>query len=90
MNERNEYRDDPFGIRRMSPAEWSVWRERILREARAARSAAMGALLARAVAAPWRGVIVLASAVRAALAFDHIRTPARQPRPHDPIGQNHR
>ena len=87
MNERNAFQEDPFEVRRMLPAEW-VRREQILREARAARSAAMGELLVRAVAALWRGATVLAKGCREVLVWRDAPTPARPS--HEPIQQNHR
>jgi hypothetical protein len=58
MDAPNEIQD-PFAIRRMSPAERSQWQQRVVRQARTARAAAIGELLVRVVAMMFRGVSVL-------------------------------
>jgi hypothetical protein len=88
MDASHQTEDDPFPVRRMSPAERSRWQQRVVREARAAQAAAVGELLVRAVAAPFRGVLVLASSFREALVLRDslpsagqrgFRSPASQP-----------
>lgn len=80
MDTGNEVKEVPFGVCRMWPAEWSMRYERIVVEARAARSAAMGALLVRAVTAPWRRASVLAVTCRGIVRWRDAPTPPRRAR----------
>src|SRR4051812_48281453 len=65
-------------IRRTSPVEFLLLTERVVREARTAQAAAIGDVVARAFAAAMRGVRLLSSTSRDALALRDTLMPARQ------------
>ena len=68
----------PSGIYRTSPAAFFFLTQRIEREARAARDAAIGAAVVRVFAAAARGVRLLPSIFRDAFALRDTLMPARQ------------
>ena len=65
-------------IRRISPVEFLLATERIVREARTAQAAAIGDAIVRGFAAAARGARLLASVFRDAFALRDILMPARQ------------
>ena len=69
---------DPADIRRISPVEFFSLTQRIEREARAARDAAIGGAVVRAIAAVIRGVRLLPSIFRDAFALRDTLMPALQ------------
>ena len=69
---------DPSGICRTSPVEFLLLTQRIEREARTARDAAIGRAVVPAFAAAVRGVRLLPSVFRDALALRDTLMPARQ------------
>jgi hypothetical protein len=62
MPTEHEFQADPPDIRGMSRREFFLLKDRIAREARAARSAAIGETLVRVMTAGWRCARVLWSA----------------------------
>jgi len=70
--------DDPSGIRRTSPVEFFFLTQRIEREARVARDAAIGAAVVRAFTSAARGVRLLSSVIHDAFALRDSLMPARQ------------
>ncbi|MBR1284182.1 hypothetical protein JQ597_19215 [Bradyrhizobium sp. AUGA SZCCT0177] len=68
----------PSDIRRASPAEFLLLTERIAREARTARAAAIGDAVVRTFTGAVRGVRVLVSVVRTAFALRDTLMPARE------------
>jgi len=70
--------DDPSGIRRAAPVDFLLTTQRIEREARVARDAAIGAAVIRTLAAFMRGVRLLSSVVHEAFVLRDMLMPARQ------------
>ncbi|CAN7617478.1 hypothetical protein LJR220_005706 [Bradyrhizobium sp. LjRoot220] len=70
---------NPSDIRRIPPLEFLLLRERIVREARIARAAAIGDAVGRVFAAATRGVRLLSSVVHDAFALRDL-LPARERR----------
>ncbi len=82
MTTQDPIETDPVEIRSLSAVERSAWQARIVREAHAARNAAMGRLLIRFALATVRGARTLASAFRAAFVLrDAMIDAPRQSRP---------
>ena len=65
-------------IRRASPVELLLLRERIVREARTTRAAAIGNAIGRALAAALRWVRLLSTVCHEAFALRDVLMPARQ------------
>lgn len=72
--------DHPSGIRPVPPVEFFFLTQRIEREARVARDAAVGTAIVRACSAAARGVRLLSSVVHEAFALRDMLMPARQRR----------
>ena len=70
--------DDPSGICRTSPVGFFLLTQRIEREARIARDAAIGDAIVRAFAAAARGVRLLSSVFRDAFVLRDTLMPVRQ------------
>ena len=71
-------KSDPSGICRTSPVEFFFLTQRIEREARAARDAAIGRAVVQAFAAAMRGVRLLSSIIHDTFALRATLMPARQ------------
>jgi hypothetical protein len=80
MPTENSFQADPLGMRRVSPAEFLLLREQLVREARTARAAAVGAAIVRVFAAGLRWIRWLSSVMTEALALLDALTPLPQRR----------
>jgi len=82
MPTENRFQADLIGMRRVSPAEFLVLQEQIVREARTARAAAVGAAIAWVFAAGLRWIRWLSSVMADALALRDAPLPKRRGRRH--------
>ena len=78
MTTRDGMQGERSDVRRTSPVELLLLRERVVREARTSRAAAIGNAIGRALAAALRWVRLLSSVCHEAFALRDMLMPARQ------------
>jgi hypothetical protein len=80
MQPETKIQAEPHDISRLSPAEFFLLKDRIVREARAAQAAAIHAAFAQAMSAGLRWAHLLSSILHDALALRDALLPARERR----------